>query len=850
MDIVTSLIWGAIALVAILFCMWLKGEKQKCTRVFMWVCIVNILACVVEAITYVKRPAWMSESVYYASAFIDYTVGEVLIILFYYYSYCYIKDRTRINKWFYLGPMSLMLISFVLTVVNILTGGVFAVVDDIFVETTGKSDLSYAVEILSSFILPVIAFSKRKEIGITAVYFLGLFTVFPMITTFFYAVFGGDDYTFVCSVLAIFLGYMMLESRLAEEQEHMQRMDLEKSHALLEQLTVEQEAKLKEIKELNNALILNQKYLKEASRRAEEASMAKTRFLFNMSHDIRTPMNAIMGYAELIRKNVANSAKVEDYIGKVIVSSRFLLGLINNVLDMSRIESGKMTLEEEPFEIKQFGQDVRDVYADSVKKKNITLDIVSNVTVKSVYCDHTKIKQIFLNLVSNAVKYTPEGGNITITVQQNPSRRKGNICLQVRISDTGVGISKEFLPKLFTEFEREISYTDNKIEGSGLGLPIVKKLVELMGGTIKVESELGKGSTFIVNLEVRVVDTGSTDAASQTDEVADCEFAGKRILMAEDNAFNAEIAKEIISSMGVEIDVAEDGVVCVDMLAKSAPGHYDMVLMDIQMPNMNGYEASRKIRAMKDENKANIPIYALTANAFEEDKRNALDAGMDGHLSKPIEMPALIQTLRKILGMLLLAILPYNVFAQASSESEPSFWEKVYMPIEMGAGYRINNREQGAYQLVTSLEYRPNREKGVFFVAEYDEHTHAYKDVDQTETNVVKGDVQYTDVLLGAGWRQKVGGPINVSSLAQIGATYSNLKHMAMTDGTNYYLTDNDATVPSFKLSIGLEYAFSPAYNIFLKGAYLHHLQPTQLEHSGTARGMFSITAGVNFSLF
>ena len=392
----------------------------------------------------------------------------------------------------------------------------------------------------------------------------------------------------------------------------------------------------------------NEQELKKARDAATAANKAKTTFLFNMSHDIRTPMNAIVGYTNLLQKNRDDPEKCEDYVAKIQASSDFLLSLINNVLEMARIESGKVRLDEAPAEPEKITSEVITVYAGEMKKKGINFTSIVEIETHSIYCDELKIKEILLNLLSNAYKYTPEGGRIKMVTKELPCDQPDHVCLRTTVSDNGIGMAKDYLPTLFDEFSRERTSVGNRIEGTGLGMAIVKRLIELMGGTIGVESELGSGTTFTVTLTHRIAKKEEIHQ-DRTASVDTRLFIGKRILLAEDNDLNAEIAMEILKEYGFLVERAEDGVVCVNRLQKAEPGHFDLILMDVQMPNMNGYEAAQRIRALDDPEKREIPIIAMTANAFEEDRKNALAAGMNEHLAKPIDITTLRWKLSTIL---------------------------------------------------------------------------------------------------------------------------------------------------------------------------------------------------------
>ena len=383
---------------------------------------------------------------------------------------------------------------------------------------------------------------------------------------------------------------------------------------------------------------------------AQEASAAKTRFLFNMSHDIRTPMNAIMGFTELLNRNLDDQEKARGYLQKIQNASSLLLTIINQVLEMARIESGSATLKLEATDLSALFHSVNTVFEADIQKKNIQYSEDAHVPHKFAYCDKTKLEEIYLNIVSNAIKYTPDGHAIRVEIHELPSEDEKKACYRFTCEDTGLGRSVEYLPHIFDEFSREHTTTENKVVGTGLGLPIVKSLIEQMGGTIRVESTQGVGTKFTVDLALTLAAREEVYPSAETLAEAGREILkGRRILLAEDNELNAEIAMELLGEEGLLVEHAEDGEKCCTMLAQAPEGYYDLVLMDIQMPVMNGYEAAAKIRGMADAKKAGIPIIAMTANAFAEDRQTALDAGMNAHVAKPIDMTVLMPTILRYL---------------------------------------------------------------------------------------------------------------------------------------------------------------------------------------------------------
>ena len=385
--------------------------------------------------------------------------------------------------------------------------------------------------------------------------------------------------------------------------------------------------------------------LKNALRRAEEGSRAKSSFLFAMSHDLRTPMNAIIGYAELMEAHWGEKEVTTNYLQKLKGASQFLLALIGNVLEIARIESGKETLTEAPWNLMKLEETLDILLDGEISRKQLTVNRNVNIRHANVYCDALKIREIIMNLLSNAVKYTLEGGKIVLDIEEKPSARDGFMTLQIRVSDNGIGISKEYVPYIFDAFTRERSSSESGIIGTGLGLRIVKSFVDLMNGDISVKSEPGKGTCFTVEISCRKIPEEELQQQME-EQPENVSLAGRRLLLAEDNGLNAEIAMTILQDADAEVELAADGKIAVDKLQDVPVGYYDAILMDIQMPNMNGYEATKAIRKLTDE-RAKIPIIAMTANAFEEDRQAALAAGMDDYVAKPVEISELFRTIMK-----------------------------------------------------------------------------------------------------------------------------------------------------------------------------------------------------------
>ena len=418
--------------------------------------------------------------------------------------------------------------------------------------------------------------------------------------------------------------------------------------AILKLLQKARKAEAAARKAANDTQELNAK-LQIAAENAESANRAKSTFLFNMSHDIRTPMNAIIGYADLASRHSDDPEKLKKYMENIQVCGQNLLMLLNNVLDLARIENDKTEMEYSVSDVEKDFRNCIAMFRNQADSKNQTLTVTTHLLHPYIYADVPHLTEVCTNLVSNAVKYTGTGGTIRCDVAQKPGEKEGWCDTVVTVADNGIGMSQEFQKHIFEPFERERTSTVSKVEGSGIGMGIVKKLVGLMGGTVEVESKIGVGSTFTVTIPCRIASEEETQAKRAADPADRESLCGTRILLTEDNDLNAEIATELLQEEGCTVDRAKDGVECVDMLEKAANGTYQIILMDVQMPVMNGYDAAKKIRRMDDPQKANIPIVAMTANAFSEDRQVALDAGMNDHIAKPIDMSVLVPTLRKYL---------------------------------------------------------------------------------------------------------------------------------------------------------------------------------------------------------
>ncbi len=409
----------------------------------------------------------------------------------------------------------------------------------------------------------------------------------------------------------------------------------------------EKEKARRDLEAKNNELAESQKALSDALVAAENANRAKTAFLNNVSHDIRTPMNAIVGFTDLAASHIDDKEQVRDYLGKISVSGEHLLALINDVLDMSRIESGNVTIEETEVHLPDVIRDLKTIIQSNIETRQQELFVdTQDVKHEDIITDKLRLNQVLLNILSNAIKFTPEGGTIRFCVTEKPSSDDDIANFEFRIKDNGIGMSEEFQKTIFDAFSRERTSTVSGIQGTGLGMSIAKNIVDMMGGTITVHSAEGRGSEFIVELPFKI---SSVSAKAEQISESKPDFSGKRVLLAEDNELNQMLAENILTNVGLSVDIANDGTEAVEKMKSAAAGYYDIILMDIQMPKMDGYEATKQIRALEDKDKAGIPIIAVTANAFDEDRQIAMDVGMNGHLAKPYDIPEIMKTLKKLL---------------------------------------------------------------------------------------------------------------------------------------------------------------------------------------------------------
>ncbi len=461
----------------------------------------------------------------------------------------------------------------------------------------------------------------RKQYGVASAIFSGIPLIGIVINVFVFPSHGAYPFQPYCLTTTVLLAYLFMVEHQKKQYEQEQR----------------------------EKLLLALEHEKEAARKAKEAGAVKNTFLANMSHDIRTPMNAILGFSDIIAKHPDDEAVVRNAVAKIQASGDVLMKLINDVLDLSKIESGKLSLEESATDLGQISEKMKMMLEYSMEKKNIQFEIINGLYHPYVWCDATKLQEILVNTLNNAVKFTPEGGKITLEYEEVTVNKELSE-YRISVQDTGIGMDEEFQKHAFEAFERERTSTESKTEGTGLGLAIVKKLVELMDGQVDIQSKVGQGTRITVCLRLKLA--GQSDIVEkQTEPEIDekAKLAGVRVLLTEDNELNAEIAKEILTSAGMIVDWVEDGYACLSRLRQVNVGYYKVVLMDIQMPKMNGYEATKRIRELPIVGKAHIPIVAMTANAFSDDRKHAIDVGMNGFITKPIDVERMLKTIQSVI---------------------------------------------------------------------------------------------------------------------------------------------------------------------------------------------------------
>lgn len=676
---------SALFLVVVLLGILNKRRSEKSARAFILVCLSTLAGCLADIGCGQAYSPEFPEYIIKSMCFLSYTFGSVSLFCFTFYCYIFVKERTDIKEWVYHVPMTVLFLSTLHIGYSFFAGKVVTVSNGGITVEGGIPFLDTLVQMVVLVYLPSAAFCKRRQIGIRRIFLLGMFGVIPLTATVLTALTDMNDYSYSSSALSVVMVYILLENNLTleadrkneqilreknreleEKQEQLedlaceQEAQLEEITALNEQLqgnqaeleeaAAEQEAQLEEITNLNDLLLHNQDKLEKAMRDAEAANLSKTMFLNNMSHDIRTPMNAILGFTDLMDKKKNDPEVISSYIKKIQISGKYLLNIINNILDMARIESGHVVIDDDIMDISSVESSAIPLFEELLRQKDLKLIPTMNVQHPYVFVDVMKTHQITVNLLSNAIKYTPEGGTIIVDMTEIPCQKEGYGTYVMTVSDTGIGMSPEFCGHVFDSFSRERNTTESKVIGTGLGMSIVKKLVDLMGGTITVESELGKGTTFTVTMMHRIAMEPDDYLRKQKVEADDfSRMKGRRILLAEDNELNAEIAVTILEENGFKVERAEDGVQCIKMLTDAEAGYYDIILMDIQMPNLNGFDATMRIRSLSDKSKGNIPILAMTANAFDEDAEACLDAGMNGHVSKPIDLKKLMESIYSLL---------------------------------------------------------------------------------------------------------------------------------------------------------------------------------------------------------
>ena len=618
--------------------LWESGSAltptQKSYRRFLW----GVLAYYVTDALWGILDAHRLTALEYADTAVHFAAMAAAVMLWTWYVVGYLEDRGAFGRLLYRGGRLFLVFELVVIAVNFFYPVLFWFDAEGGYHAGMLRYVTLAFQILLFLLTSVYALRitvktqgkvrlRHRTVGLFGIAMVLLIAVqvfFPLLP--YYAI-------------GYLLGTCLLHSFVVEDEK--------------EEYSRELEDALERERLQSHELSENREVLREALAEAEYANRAKTTFLNNMSHDIRTPMNAIIGFTALAASHLDDRELVADYLSRITVSSQHLLSLINDVLDMSRIESGKMTLEESTVHLPELIRDLEAILQPGVEEKKLSLAVdASGIEHPDIIVDRLRLNQILLNILSNAVKFTPAGGAISLTARELGSPAAGLSRYEFRVRDNGIGMSEEFQKTLFEAFTREKTSTVSGIQGTGLGMAITKSIVDMMGGTITVSSAVGEGSEFVVTLPCRLsgVSAEGVPAPADVGQAAKNGFAGRRVLLAEDNEMNQMIAEAILTEHGFQVDIVSDGEQAVQRMADAPAGTYDVILMDIQMPNMDGYEAARHIRALADPVKAGIPIVAVTANAFEEDRRQAIGAGMDGHLAKPYDIPAMMETLARLLA--------------------------------------------------------------------------------------------------------------------------------------------------------------------------------------------------------
>ena len=596
----TSLLFLAVLVIA----SYASSEPHRKKTIYCRLCLIlSFLALVIEIISYALDGIEEFYTVTFIADTLSYAVGSWIIITFAYYVTALINEKEPFSYMYARVVLFMGAAESIMAIVGAVNGKTFTY-ENLEFDVGPWAQYLSAAQLVFTFLILVLILTNAKKLGRHRTPVLLFFVGSTVITSLMEIVWEDlPSFYFVGQALSMSAIYVVLQAWDS----------------------------------------------RFALRAAQKADVAKTEFLFNMSHDIRTPLNAITGYTALAKRAVNDPQTETGYLDKIDISSRQLLSLVNQVLEMSRIEAGKAELNAEPADVIERAQAMKTIIAADAAAKNIRFELdISDIRHKDVLTDAARMNRIVTNILGNAVKYTPEGGTVHYTLREHPSTRPGYGLYEVTITDTGIGMSEEFRQRLFDPFTRENTSTVSHIEGTGLGMAIVKRTVDLMGGSILVESQIGKGTTVAVTVPMKFNDGDSTPAE---EEVSPHVLEGKRILLVEDNEMNREIAEEILSDAGMIVETADDGDVAVDMvramLDRDEPDYYDAVLMDIQMPRMNGYDACRIIRALTAVSETHLPIIALSANAFREDKLRSLEAGMDDHVAKPIDIRVLTRTLAR-----------------------------------------------------------------------------------------------------------------------------------------------------------------------------------------------------------